>query len=255
MLTDFGLSGASVVIAGAGGGRGLGRELPMGFARAGANLTLNVFRELPADLDRLRRDIEGAGAGVELLDGDISEESTADKLINTAYRTHGRIDVLVNNAGISTPALCQELTLTNWQRMLDVNLTAAFLTTRAALRRMLDQGSGRIINIASQIGQKGGVAHAHYAAAKAGLIGFTKSVAREVGASGITVNTVAPGPLDTRLMDDVPADWLADKLRELVIPRLGRPEEVVPSVLFLASAAGALYTGQTLGPNCGDVML
>jgi 3-oxoacyl-[acyl-carrier protein] reductase len=255
MQSDIGLSQASVVIAGAGAGRGLGRELPLGFARAGANLTLNVFEESTADLDRLNRDLEIFNVDAQLLEGDISDEATAEKLITAATDRHGRIDVLVNNAGISTPALCHDLTLTTWQRMLDVNLTAAFLTTRAALRQMLQQRSGRIINIASQIGQKGGIAHAHYAAAKAGLIGFTKSVAREVGASGITVNAVAPGPLDTRLMNDVPADWLAEKLGELVIPRLGLPEEVVPSVLFLASPAGNLYTGQTLGPNCGDVML
>lgn len=251
-----GLANQSVVITGAGTGRGLGRELCLGFARAGANLTLNVYQDEASAVASLLEELRSLGVQAHSVDGDISTEEVADEVIESARATHGRVDVLINNAGISTPTLVHEMSLAVWQRMLDVNLTGIFLPTRAALRVMLKQKSGRIINIASQVGQKGAVEHAHYAAAKAGVIGFTKSVAREIGSSGITANCIAPGPLDTRLMENVSAQWRANKINELVIPRIGLAEEVVPSALFLASSPGGdLYTGQTLGPNCGDVML
>lgn len=250
------LLGKSVVITGAGTGRGLGRELCLGFARAGAHLTLNVYRDDEEDVTSLLHELRSFGVRASSIEGDISTETVANEVVDAALGAYGRVDVLVNNAGISTPTLVHEMSLAVWQRMLDVNLTGVFLPTRAVLKVMLKQQSGRIINIASQVGQKGGVEHAHYAAAKAGVIAFTKSVAREVGSSGITANCIAPGPLDTRLMENVSAQWRTNKINELVIPRLGLAEEVVPSALFLASSPGGdLYTGQTLGPNCGDVML
>ena len=121
---------------------------------------------------------------------------------------------------------------------------------------MIKQNFGRIINISSQIGQKGSVEHCHYCAAKAGMIGFTKALAREVGDKGITVNCIAPGPIKTQLSKNTSEEWLSNKAKELVIPRFGEIEEVLPSAIFLASEPdGNLFTGQTLGPNCGDVML
>ena len=137
-----------------------------------------------------------------------------------------------------------------------MNLNSVFLTCRYAVPHMIERKFGRIINIASQVGQKGSVEHCHYSAAKAGMIGFTKSLAREVGAYGITVNCVAPGPIVTQLMGEVSEEWIRGKAAELVLPRFGEVEEVVPSAIFLASEPdGNLYTGQTLGPNLGDVML
>lgn len=246
----------SVVITGVGGGPGLGWELPLAFARAGATLTLNAYQESAQDLSDLSAELKALGTEPEIVTGDISTEAVAQDLVDTAVARHGRVDVLVNNASISTPSRCQEMTLEQWQRTIDVNLTSVFLTTRAALKPMTTQRSGRIVNIASQVGQKGAVEHGHYAAAKAGVIAFTKSIAREVGGLGITANCVAPGPLNTRLMRNVSDEWREQKFAELVIPRFGEPSEVVGSVLFLASdPTGNLYTGQTLGPNCGDVML
>lgn len=246
----------SVVITGVGGGPGLGYELPLAFARTGADLTLNTYRESQQDLDQLLTELRALGSEPAVVSGDISSESVAQQLIDSAVSQHGRVDVLVNNASISTPTVCREMSLEQWQRTLDVNLTSVFLTTRAALGPMQEQRSGRIVNIASQVGQKGAVEHGHYAAAKAGVIAFTKSVAREVADYGITVNCVAPGPLNTRLMQNVSQQWRDQKLSELVLPRFGEPAEVVPSILFLASDPGGnLYTGQTLGPNSGDVML
>jgi 3-oxoacyl-[acyl-carrier protein] reductase len=249
------LVGRSVVITGTGATIGLGRSLPIAFADAGADLTLNYLGQDPRAYDHFLGELHDRGAHVVAIEGDISDGGVATGLIDAASQAHGAVDVLINNAAISTPARLLDMGPEAWQRTLDVNLTAAYYTTRAALDIMIAQRRGRIINIASQIAQKGGVEHAHYAAAKAGLIGFTKSVAREVGEYGITANCLAPGPIRTALMDNVSPQWQRDKLAELVIPRFGTPEEVVPAALLLASDPGGnLFTGQTLGPNCGDVM-
>ncbi|WP_101844457.1 SDR family NAD(P)-dependent oxidoreductase [Zhihengliuella sp. ISTPL4] len=245
-----------VIVTGAGSGPGMGREIPLAFARAGSHLILNHLIDSSHDMQGFADELRALGAQVDLVHGDIAREETSAALVDTALARHGRVDVLVNNAGISTPAPLVDISLEQWQRMLDVNLTGVFLPTRAVLPHMIAAGGGRVISISSQVGQKGSEEHAHYAAAKAGVIAFSKSVAREVGRHGITVNCVAPGPIQTRLMGEVTDDWRAGKLAELVIPRFGTPEEVVPSVLLLASSPGGdLYTGQTLGPNSGDVML
>lgn len=249
------LHGMTVVMTGAGSGPGLGRELPLAFSRAGANLILNHFLDDEDSMQTFAEELRSEGTAVDLVRGDISEERTSAELVRKALESHGRADVLVNNAGISTPAPLEDISLAAWRQMLDVNLTGVFLATKAVIPQMKSQGFGRIISIASQVGQKGSVEHAHYAAAKAGVIGFTKSVAREVGGNGITVNCVAPGPVQTRLMGEVSVEWREQKLAELVIPHFGTPEQITPSVLMLASSPGGdLYTGQTLGPNAGDVM-
>ena len=140
--------------------------------------------------------------------------------------------------------------------MLEVDLTSCFLTCKYAVPHMIRQRFGRIINLSSQIAQKGSVEHCHYAAAKAGLIGFTKSLAREVGRYNITVNCIAPGPIETQLMGVVSDEWRRQKESELVLPRFGELEEILPTAVFLAAEPdGNLYTGQTLGPNLGDVMM
>lgn len=250
------LENKSVVITGAGTERGLGRELALGFGKAGANLTLNFFTDSASSVISFLEELRSLGVQAQSVEGDISTEYIANEVVKRAKETYDRVDVIVNNAAISTPTLAHEMSLDVWQRMLDVNLTGVFLPTRAALNVMRQQQDGRIINIASQIGQRGGVEHAHYAAAKAGVIAFTKSIAMEVGRQGITANCIAPGPLETRLMDQVSDEWKTNKADDLVIPRFGLTEEVVPSALLLASSPGGnLYTGQTLGPNCGDVML
>ncbi|WP_329246835.1 SDR family oxidoreductase [Actinoallomurus sp. NBC_01490] len=250
-----GVSGKAVAITGSGPGRGIGRALAAGFAAAGADLVINHLEEDTHGLDTFLAELRGHGGNVVTVPGDIAREEVAERLVATTVRSYGRIDVLVNNAAISTQSRVHEMPTEMWDRMLAVNLTAVFLTTRAAVRRMIAQRYGRVINIASQLALKGGVDHAHYAAAKAGVIGFTKSVAREGGAYGITANCIAPGPIDTQMMRNVPSEWTENKRAELVIPRFGDPEQVVPTALLLASEPGGdLYTGQTLGPNCGDVM-
>ena len=250
------LKGKVTVITGAGCGYGMSRGFPTAFAREGADLVLNHFQQDPQKMQEFKEELEGYGAKVVLVEGDISQEDTAHKLIQSAMDSFGRVDVLINVAGISNPKLLIDITTEDWNRMLAVDLTSVYFTCKYAVPVMMKQRSGRIINIASQIGQKGSVEHCHYAAAKAGVIGFTKSLAWETGAYGITANCIAPGPIETQLMGVVSDDWRQGKQAQLALPRFGTLEEVLPSAIFLASDPdGNLYTGQTLGPNLGDVML
>lgn len=250
------LKGKVTVITGAGCGYGMSRGFPTAFAREGADLVLNHFQQDLQKMQEFKEELEGYGAKVVLVEGDISQEDTAHKLIQSAMDSFGRVDVLINVAGISNPKLLIDITTEDWNRMLAVDLTSVYFTCKYAVPVMMKQRSGRIINIASQIGQKGSVEHCHYAAAKAGVIGFTKSLAWEMGAYGITANCIAPGPIETQLMGVVSDDWRQGKQAQLALPRFGTLEEVLPSAIFLASDPdGNLYTGQTLGPNLGDVML
>jgi 3-oxoacyl-[acyl-carrier protein] reductase len=163
--------------------------------------------------------------------------------------------VLVNNAGILTECRVQDMSASMFDDMIAVDLRSVFLCSRAALPSMLEHGFGRIINIASQLGQKGGQGLAHYSAAKAGVIGFTRALAREVGANGITANCIAPGPIETPLGGDLSDEWIDTLRAGLPLKRFGQPHEVAPTAVLLASDPGGnLYTGQTLGPNSGDVM-
>lgn len=148
------------------------------------------------------------------------------------------------------------MTEETWDNMINVDLKSAFLTTRAVVNQMIQQQPGRIINIASQIGQKGGYELSHYAAAKAGVIAFTKSISIELGKYGITANCIAPGPIETKLVAAIDENWKKQKQSELALPRFGQVYEVAPTAAFLAAEPdGNIYTGQTLGPNSGDVML
>lgn len=245
------------VITGASAGFGMSRGFPEGFAAEGSNLVLNYYGHPRGAMEKFGKELEEKSGGrVILVEGDISKEPTAMELIETAIKEFGRIDILINCAGISKPKLLVDMSFEEWRRLMSVNLDSVFLTCKYAIPYMIGQRFGRVINIASQVGQKGSVEHCHYSAAKAGMIGFTKSLAREVGQYGITCNCVAPGPITTQLTGEVSQEWLDAKAKELVIPRFGTVEEVVPSAIFLACEPdGNLYTGQTLGPNLGDVML
>jgi 3-oxoacyl-[acyl-carrier protein] reductase len=176
-------------------------------------------------------------------------------MAEAAILAFGRVDILVNNAGIFTESLVQDLSVEDWDRVIGVNLRGTFLCTRALLGQMIERGSGRIINIASQLGQVGGTSVAHYAASKGGVVAFTKSLAREVAPRGVLVNAIAPGPIMTPLLDAETEAWRTQKLAELPIGRFGQVDEVTPTAVLLASAGGSYYVGQTLGPNGGDVML
>lgn len=250
------LKGKIAVITGAGAGHGMSRGFPTIYAKEGANLVLNYYKDDTAKMEELKAELEAYGSRVVMREGDISKPEVAEKLINTAIDEFGRVDILLNVAGISNPKLLVDITLEDWNRMLEVDLTSCFLTCKYAVPYMIKQRFGRIINLSSQIAQKGSVEHCHYSAAKAGLIGFSKSLARELGQYNITVNCIAPGPIETQLMGVVSPEWRKQKESELVLPRFGELEEILPTAVFLAAEPdGNLYTGQTLGPNLGDVMM
>lgn len=167
----------------------------------------------------------------------------------------GHIDILVNSAGVLTEEELSKMTPEMWRETIEVDLTGVFLTCRHVVPQMVERRWGRIINIASQLGIKGGRSLAHYAAAKAGVIGMTKSLALEVAEHNVLVNAIAPGPFETAMVAGLTDEWRAAKMAELPLGRFGVPEEVAPTALLLASEpAGNLYVGQVLGPNCGDVM-
>lgn len=245
------LQGRRAVVTGA--GSGIGAAIALAYAHAGASLLL-------ADLDRARvEDVAGrcrdAGVRAEVVVGDISDEAVADRAIDACVEAWGGIDILVNNAGMLTQSPCAEMPTQMWDDMLRVDLRSVFLCARRAVPHMVAQRWGRVINVASQLGIKGGVELCHYAAAKAGVIGFTKSLALEMAPANVLVNAIAPGPIATPLVDGISAEWKRDKEASLPLGRFGRAEEVAPTALLLASDPGGnLYVGQTLGPNSGDVM-
>lgn len=249
------LAGRTVLITGVGPAAGLGRAFALAFAAEGANLSLNHLVPVDDAMDALRRELESFGGRVLLTEGDISTEAVAREFVERSMREFGSIDVLLNNAYVTDQHLIQDITPEIWDRVLTVNLRSVYLTCHYAVPHMIAARFGRIINMASQIGQKGGVEHSHYAASKAGIIGFTKSIALELGQYGITANCIAPGPIQTAVMATVNPQWRERKLAELAIPRFGTVDEVTPTAILLASEPdGNIYTGQTLGPNSGDVM-
>jgi 3-oxoacyl-[acyl-carrier protein] reductase len=182
-------------------------------------------------------------------------EADVTAAIDRAVAEFGGLDILVNNAAILTNHVVDGMPVQLWDETLAVDLRSVFLCCRAVLPTMRAAGHGRIINLASQLALKGGPGLAHYSAAKAGVIGFSKSLAREVAAEGITVNCIAPGPIDTPVAGDLPADQVERTRLNLPLQRIGVPVEVAPTAVLLANEPGGnLYTGQTLGPNSGDVM-
>ena len=235
-----------------GGGSGIGRAIAAHLARAGA-------RVLIADLDGARAEatastLREAGGRVTAITTDVADVANVEAMFEAAERD-GPVTLLVNNAGHVHQSPFEALEVAAFDRMIAVHLRGTFLCCRRAVPGMLAAGGGAIVNIASQLGQIGGVELAHYAAAKAGIIGMTKSMARELSRRGVMVNAVAPGPIDTDLVLNLSPEWRRAKLGELPLGRFGTPEDVAETVAFLASPAAALYAGQTLGPNSGDVML
>ena len=248
------LKGKTAIVTGA--GDGIGKAVALAFAKEGANLSLNYFGKAKQDMDELVNEINSLGSEVILTEGDLSDESIVKSMVNQTFETFGRIDILANIAGICNQSLVQDIEVESWERMIDVNLKSVFLTTKFTVPYMINQKSGRIINFASQLAQKGGIKVSHYAASKAGVIGFTKSIAFELGEHGITANCVAPGPIETRMLAGFDQNWREQKLSQLPLHRFGKVEEIVPTVVLLAlDPDGNAYTGQTLGPNLGDVML
>ncbi len=246
------LDGRIAVVTGA--ASGIGRGIAVAFAREGASIVVVDMVEESEAFDVLSS-VRECGVSALFVRTDVSDESSVNSMAEQATAEFGRVDILVNNAGIFTESLLENMAVDDWDRVVNTNLRGTFLCTRAFINQMLERGDGRIINIASQLGQIGGGAVSHYSASKAGIIGLTKSLAREVSHRGVLVNAIAPGPIETPLLERETEEWRSAKLAELPIGRFGTVDEVTPTAVLLASAGGTYYVGQTLGPNGGDVML
>ncbi len=230
-----------------GGASGIGAAIARAFSAEGALVVVGDRDEATASA------VEAAGhVGVSL---DVTEKASVEAGVGEVLARYGRVDVLINSAGILTEAALVEMSLEQWQQTLDVDLTGVFLCCQAVVPHMMKQGGGRVINIASQLGIKGGRGLTHYSAAKAGVLGLTKALALEVAEYGVLVNAIAPGPIDTPMVEGISEQWKVAKRAELPLGRFGTPDEVAPTAVLLASDPGGnLYVGQTLGPNSGDVM-
>jgi 3-oxoacyl-[acyl-carrier protein] reductase len=236
-----------------GAGSGIGRAIADKLARGGERVVVNDLNEESANEVVAR--IEDSGGRAAAAPGDVSDPGEVERIVATAREAYGPPELLVNNAGFLQQKRFADLTVEDFDRMIAVHLRGTFLCTRAVLPEMLSRGSGIVVNVASQLGQIGGIELCHYSAAKAGIIGLTKSLAREVSAQGVRVNAVAPGPINTELIVGLSEEWQRVKAAELPLGRFGEPAEVAETVAFLVSDGAALYVGQTLGPNSGDVML
>jgi 3-oxoacyl-[acyl-carrier protein] reductase len=234
-----------------GASRGIGKAIALALATEGASVAVNYASSSTA-AEAVVAEIAAMGGQAIALQADVSQPEAVDSFVKAVMEKWGKIDVLVNNAGITKDTLLLRMGLEEWQAVINLNLTGVFLCTKAVSKIMLKQKSGRIINIASVAGQMGNPGQANYSAAKAGVIGFTKTVAKEMAPRGITVNAVAPGFIATDMTEDLKADEI---LKFIPLGRYGQPEEVAGLVSFLAANPAAAYiTGQTFNVDGGMVM-
>lgn len=236
-----------------GAGSGIGRAIAIRLAKEGSKVVVNDLRPYNAE-ETVKLIKQSDGIAMAAI-GDVSEPADVASIFDKCEDKWGPATILVNNAGIVSQAKLEVMELADFDKMIAVHLRGCFLCCRRAIAKMLLERRGSIINIASQLGQIGGVELSHYSAAKAGIIGLTKSFAREVASSGVRVNAVAPGPINTELVKAISEDWRIAKAAELPLGRFGEPDDVAATVAFLASDEAKIYIGQTLGPNSGDVML
>ncbi|WP_095198171.1 SDR family NAD(P)-dependent oxidoreductase [Mesorhizobium carmichaelinearum] len=242
---------ASAIVTGA--GSGIGRAIAIRLAADGYAVLVNDLD--PGRAQAVVSEIAASGAKAVAAAGDVSSEADAKAIHAAAVAAFGDTDLLINNAGIVHQSLFENLDIEDFDRMFAVHVRGTFLMTKMVLPAMLRAGKGAVINVASQLGQIGGIELSHYAAAKSAIIGMTKSLAREVSSRGVRINAVAPGPINTPLVRELSQEWRTRKASELPLGRFGEPEEVAATVAFLASPQASLFVGQTLGPNSGDVML
>jgi len=244
------LDGVSALVTG--GTRGIGRAITVALARAGARVTFTGTRE-----DAARETIELAGGPehARFVAGDVSDPASAEVAVAAAVEHGGgRLDVLVNNAGITRDGLLMRMSQEDWDRVIAVNLTGVFQMTRAATRRLLKSPRGRLVNVTSVVGLIGNAGQANYAASKAGILGFTRAVAREFAGRGVTANAVAPGYIETDMTAGLPEGAAEELRRRIPLGRLGTAEDVAGVVLFLASEAAGYITGQVIPVDGGMVM-
>jgi 3-oxoacyl-[acyl-carrier protein] reductase len=243
----FDLTGKVAIVTGA--SRGIGRAISAALVRQGALVLLTDILE--AEVVQTARELAEGGGKTDAAVLNVADGQSAQALVELALQRHGRIDVLVNNAGIARDQLLMRMKREDWDAVLNINLTGAFNCSQAVLRTMMKQRSGRIVSISSVVGQMGNAGQSNYAASKAGLIGFSKSLAREVAGRGITVNVVAPGLIDTDMTRALPDSVREEWVSKVPLARFGTPEDVASAVGFLATDEASYITGQVLAVNGG----
>ena len=239
------LSGKVAIVTGS--ARGIGREIALRLAEAGANIVISDI----ADAEPVAEEIKKMGRQSLAVMTDVTSASDVAGLVEKATDKFGRIDILVNNAGIARDQLLMRMSDEDWEAVLNVNLKSVFLCTRAVLRHMVKQRWGRIISISSIVGIVGNPGQANYASAKAGIIGFTKTIAREVGSRGITVNAIAPGFIVSKMTEQLSEEQKGEMLKRIPLGSLGTPRDVAEAVAFLASEEARYITAQVLGVDGG----
>ena len=233
-----------------GGGRGIGRAIALKLAEVGATVVVNGRGET-SPVGSVAEEIKAMGGQSLAVLADVSSSSDVTRLVEETVAAYGKVDILVNNAGIARDQLIIRMSDEDWDKVLSVNLKGAFLCARAVLRHMIKQRWGRIISIASIVGLVGNPGQANYASAKAGIIGFTRTVAKEVAARGITANAIAPGFIDTEMTQRLKEDWKQQLKKQIPLGYFGSPRDVAEAVAFLASEEARYITGQVLSVDGG----
>lgn len=236
-----------------GGSRGIGKAIALSLAEAGADVAINYAGNVAA-AEEVAAEIRKMGRRALILQGDVSKTEIAAEMMDAVVAEFGHCDILVNNAGITRDGLLMRMKEEDWDAVLNTNLKGVYNCTKAAIKYMMKQKSGKIVNISSVVGVMGNAGQANYAAAKAGCIGFTKSVAKEVASRGITVNAVAPGFIATDMTNVLPEKVVEEMAAGIPLKRAGQPVDVAKAVLFLVSDDAAYITGQTLHVDGGMVM-
>ena len=244
------LKGRVALVTGA--AQGIGRAVALLLAQKGADIVVSDINLGKAG--ETAKEIEAIGQRAMAIRADVAKTNDVERMVETVLEKFGQIDILVNNAGIARDKLILRMTEEDWDAVLDVNLKGTFNCTKAVVRHMSKQRKGKIVNIASVVGEMGNVGQANYSASKAGVIGFTKTIAREFAQRGINVNAIAPGYIETPMTEALPEKVKEELKRMIPLERLGRPEDVAEAVLFLVSEASSYITGQVLNVNGGIYM-
>jgi 3-oxoacyl-[acyl-carrier protein] reductase len=234
-----------------GSARGIGRAIALKLAEVGADIVVNDIPAAAEALENTANEIRALNRKALAVTADVSSTPDVARLIETTIGQFGRIDILVNNAGVTRDQLLMRMTDEDWDTVLDIDLKSAFLCTRAVLRHMVKQRWGRIVSIASVVGLMGNAGQANYASAKAGVIGLTKSIAKEVGSRGITANAIAPGFIETRMTEQLDEKQRQALLQRIPLGTIGTPRDVAEAVAFLASEEARYITGQVLNVDGG----
>jgi 3-oxoacyl-[acyl-carrier protein] reductase len=237
-----------------GGSRGIGRAIALEFAARGAAVVVN-YNNSPEAAEKVVEQIQAAGGKAAVFQADVSDFKQAEALVKFALDTFGGLDILVNNAGITRDQLIMLMPEADWDAVIDTNLKSTFNCSKAAVKHMMRKRTGRIISVASVAGQMGNPGQTNYSASKGGQIAFTKALAREVAARNITVNAIAPGFVDTEILDAMTPEILEAALKLVPLGRKGKPEEIAFAAAFLASDEAAYITGQVLGVDGGMAMM